>query len=244
MMKVVLCSVHKENPLEYFCLQCENKALCSECVIRQPDHQSHIDQVQLIPKAYPVVKSRIEQLQSELGSRIQKMRQTEQEIEHHRGEVNGIVHNAKSQMQSAFRELRQRIDKREAELLQMVDQASSKQLQTIDSDYRVHHDKRKKIEEMGNLLSGYIAQHDEVQTLDAYTNVKNAIKDVLKSQAITSNHDFQLDSATTQNFGSTIGSLSSQISEMPGLIPSSASAQQQESYKKFAGTIYGGASKH
>jgi hypothetical protein len=64
------CPVHVEEPLHYFCISCENGALCSECVLRTTDHSSHMSDILLIRKAFPVVKTRIAEIQAEAAKTI------------------------------------------------------------------------------------------------------------------------------------------------------------------------------
>ena len=61
-----MCPAHPEEPLAYFCLDCECKCICAECVIHGL-HKGH--EVLSVKKAYPLLQSKVSSLSVELRER-------------------------------------------------------------------------------------------------------------------------------------------------------------------------------
>ena len=94
-----MCASHPDQPLQYFCLDCETKCICAECVIHGI-HKGH--EVLAIKKAYPLLQSKISSLSVELRDRAAELCGLSQSWERKQREMLSFQEQLKQRLQVFF----------------------------------------------------------------------------------------------------------------------------------------------
>ncbi|KAF4757385.1 hypothetical protein FOZ63_019369 [Perkinsus olseni] len=160
------CPVHESEHVQYFCLSCEGPPMCSECVMRSEEHTKHLNQVFLLKKALPLARSRIEELQRGLASRLGDIRQSETDVDQNRRDLDALLEKTKETIHASFASLRASLDRKEQELLS---KAESKR---VDGIHRELQSKREKVEAVAIQMEESMGMNDEVATLASYSEIK------------------------------------------------------------------------
>lgn len=178
----VACREHPDEPVQYFCLDCEQPCVCAECVV----HGMHKDhQVLNLKKAYPVVRAKVEEFLFSIGSRVEELGLVEQRIDQNRRELSQVVATAKLQMSKAFEEVRQRLTKKESELAQNSDNFLQESLSELDSHLRSAREKVRSLDETSAKIRAHINTADHVALLNYYADVRGFLQQTLAGEAST-----------------------------------------------------------
>uniref|UniRef100_A0A0G4I0T8 B box-type domain-containing protein n=1 Tax=Chromera velia CCMP2878 TaxID=1169474 RepID=A0A0G4I0T8_9ALVE len=172
----IACREHPDERVQYFCHTCETPAVCAECVIHGV-HKEH--DVQQLRRAYPVIKSKVEDFLFTVGSRIEELAAVESRIEAHRRELANAVMAAKQQMGKAFEEVRQRLAKKEMELMQNADAFLHESHSELEGHLRTAREKTRGLEETSSKIRSHINTSDEVGLLNYYADVKGFLQSTL-----------------------------------------------------------------
>jgi B-box zinc finger/Putative zinc finger in N-recognin (UBR box) len=80
------CREHPEEEVNYFCFDCQTTSgpICSECVIHGL-HKGH--NVSTLKKAYPQILAKIEELQIQLGTKVDELQLQNQRLESRKREM-------------------------------------------------------------------------------------------------------------------------------------------------------------
>jgi len=99
--------------LQYFCLDCECKCVCSECVIHGT-HKGH--EVLSVKKAYPLLQSKVASLNMELRERVGELNQVARNWERKQQEMYNTQEALKQKMSEHFAELRNTLQLKEHDM--------------------------------------------------------------------------------------------------------------------------------
>jgi hypothetical protein len=184
-MRSVSCATHPDEIVQYFCLKCETKPMCSECVFRSGDHTNHLQEVVLIKKAFPKVKSRINDLVIEFEKSIKDIKINEINLSENKKSMENLNHNCKGQVSRLFSELREVLRVKELELTSKIEEVVDRELKMVDRESQRNSDKRSKIESVSRLLNSVTdvngialsgnALEKEIELLDSFSEMKTVI---------------------------------------------------------------------
>merc|ERR1712107_724513 len=92
-----------EEPLQFFCLQCEEECLCAECALHG-DHQGH--EVENIRSAVHHVPEKAQELISAVRSRLEELNGLEGQLQAAKQEVMDVTQRGKLKISDSFALLR------------------------------------------------------------------------------------------------------------------------------------------
>ena len=167
------CETHPDEVLSYFCFNCEGKCICAECVIHGK-HKSH--EVMRIKKAYPVVRSELEDLLLQLSNKVDEVEMAEERLESRKKEIFEQTQTCKQQIQHSFEDLRARLDKRERELLLEADKVQEENLQEIESCSRALISKAGVLRSMLDKSTKVVKGSEPVELLNFYAEQKVSLE--------------------------------------------------------------------
>ncbi|CAE7799214.1 MID2 [Symbiodinium sp. CCMP2592] len=116
------CPWHPEEPVNYFCLDCESNCVCAECCLHGK-HRGH--SVQCVLKAVCMLPDRAEELLS--ATRIESKRLTSmvKHLREKRLEAAKLVQRGMEDLQTSLREVAVAAQKEESKLMQEADARAS-----------------------------------------------------------------------------------------------------------------------
>lgn len=181
-MRSVSCSAHVDEIVQYFCLKCETRPMCSECVFRSGEHTGHLQDVVLVKKAFPKVRSRINDLVVEFEKSIKDIKINEINLVENKKSIENISANCKGQISKLFNDVRETLRLREHELMGKVESVVDSEIRHLEKDIQKNHDKRVKIESVSQLLNsvrdvqGSGASFErEIELLEAFSEMKSSV---------------------------------------------------------------------
>lgn len=225
-MRSVSCSVHPDEVVQYFCLKCETRPMCAECVFRSGEHTNHLQEVVLIKKAFPKVRGRINDLVSEFEKSIRDVKMNEINLGENKKSLENLNFNCKSQVGKLFDELREAIRIREIELVGKIDTVIDREMKVLDKDIRLNQEKREKIESVFDLINsvreaGSSSFEKEIEVLDAFSEVRTTVAD---SRAELMRNDIRLcqlyiSSDQVSRMQSQIEDMKESVMRIEGILP-------------------------
>lgn len=231
-MRSVSCAVHGDEVVQYFCLQCESRPMCSECVFRSGEHTSHLEEVVLIKKAFPKIRYRINELVIEFEKSIKEIKINEINLSENKKSIENIHLSCKGQVAKLFNELREALRVKEHELVRQIEQMVEKEVKQLENEINRNAVKRSKIESVSRLLNSVreaqqnspdsLGFEKEIEVLDAFSEMKLS---VLESRAEALKTDLNLvqlfiPSDQVAQMGLQIDNVKQSISALSGIIPS------------------------
>lgn len=182
--RVVYCKEHPEDPLQFFCLQCEreknySECICAECALHGA-HKGH--DVVSVRKAYqdPELRRRMQEaLQRAQG--IMEERERANEIANsERAEVEAVISQGKREIQDAFEKMRQSLSKKEAQLLLAADQTERRANSKLRAKTKAAEEHVRTLQEAQAALRKLDARGEEVKVLNAYAIIRAKVLSVLR----------------------------------------------------------------
>jgi|LauGreDrversion4_2_1035121.scaffolds.fasta_scaffold04613_3 hypothetical protein len=183
-MRSVSCSTHTDVPIQYFCLRCETRPMCAECVFRSPDHQSHLSEVVLIKKAFPKIRARINDMIIGYEKSIKEIRTSELSLVENKKSVENVGATSKIQIDKYFNEIRESLRRKQDELVAQVEQVVDKEVTDITREIFACTERREKLESVSKLLNSVrdssvetLSSEREVEVLDSFSEMKTIISE-------------------------------------------------------------------
>eukprot|EP01067_Filipodium_phascolosomae_P002915 Filipodium_phascolosomae@DN251_c0_g1_i2.p1 len=211
------CKTHCDEPVAYFCLQCECECICAECVIHG-DHRNH--DVQKIRRAYPLIKSKVEDFIFSVNGRIEELTLAEQRIESHRRELQATVSSAKQQMAKSFEEVRQRLASKEKELMANVDIFLRDGESEIDNRTKTNKQKMAELQGSAEKIRRHLSAGDDlsaqVMLLNFYAEARGLLNQSLLESA-NANQAEQFPSLMQRKVALDVDSVNAHIEALQGL---------------------------
>ena len=230
-MRSVSCSTHPDVPIQYFCLRCETRPMCAECVFRSPDHQSHLSEVVLIRKAFPKIRARINDMIVGYEKSIKEIRTSELSLVENRKSVENVGATSKIQIDKYFNDIRESLKRKQDELVAQVDQIVDREVTEISREIFSCTERREKLESVSKLLNSVrdssvesLSSEREVEVLDSFAEMKTIIADSNSSNGGRRFGSMELvqlfvpaDAINVMN--SSIREIKSAIAGLPGVVP-------------------------
>ena len=239
-MRSIGCHSHPEEPIQYFCLRCETRPMCAECVFRSGEHTSHLNEVVLVKKAFPKIKSRMNDLIVSFQKSIKENKFFEQNLFENKKSIETIGSNSRIQVGKYFADIRQLLKDKETELLRQIDSSVDAEICVIDQEIRECGQKRDKIESVSRLLhdvsgteniGGSITER-EIEVLESFSEMKSIIASSNSGQS--ADNTFRLvqlyiphESVATMD--KNIGHIREEISQLAGIVPTRGTAHKDPS---------------
>merc|ERR1719387_1242242 len=121
-MRFVPCKSHPEEPIQFFCLDCETECICAECVVHGA-HKGH--EVLNVKKAYANLCGKVEQLLDVAKQRIEELGSSIQQLEGQKRDLELVAVGGRQGIRDAFKTLRAQLTQKEAEVLRRIEESAS-----------------------------------------------------------------------------------------------------------------------
>ena len=172
----LFCNKHNEE-LTYFCFDCFQKCICSECVVHG-DHKNH--EVLNVKKAYPLIIEKANEYIGELSGRITDIGHIYNSLETKKKEVLTKSEGIKQEMQNAFQEIRIRLDKKEKELLDKADMIKNEQIQEISTFSRIIQGKLVSLNKMIDHINSNLMRREDTSFINFFSEAKEKINSFME----------------------------------------------------------------
>ena len=245
-MRSVSCSVHADEVVQYFCLKCETRPMCSECVFRSGEHTNHLQDVVLIKKAFPKVRARINDLVSEFEKSIRDVKLNEVNLGENKKSLDNLNFNCKGQVAKLFDELREAIRAREIEIVGLIESVIEREMKQVEKEIRFNQEKREKIESVFDLINsvrdaGSSSFEKEIEILDSFSEVRTTVSE---SRAELLRNEVRLvqlyiNSDQVARMQTRIDEIRSSVAKIEGIIP----ANSMSSFDEARSTTSSGSGK-
>jgi hypothetical protein len=173
-----LCKEHGEE-LTYYCLDCQCRCICSECVVHGI-HKNH--EVMNVKRAYPFVVEKTEDLMFQVQNRIQELSNVQFSIDNKKKELVDSTNLLKQEMSSAFEEIKMRLQKKEKEIMEKADLFLQEHLQELSTYSRVLQSKIISFNKLIDGINSNVTRKDEINLLNFYSENKNRILGNIESE--------------------------------------------------------------
>ena len=213
------CPEHPEEQVQYFCLTCETRPVCAECVFRgvgAEKHHSHLQQVVLVKKAFPVVRMKVDDVSNALEAVNRDVASKRRSLDETRTQLQEVCEAAKAQMRRGFAEIAERLKTKEQELCKRVDDLFFSELDTVNADTEIASSKMSSVDSIIQRMTDAVTLHDEVGTLTVYAEAKEMLKEPgpnMKGTKISISPEASLVHAEHVN------AIHNAITAMAGLVP-------------------------
>ena len=165
------CDEHGELDVTYFCLTCESRCVCTECVVHGA-HAGH--DVRLIRQALPIVRESMASIQDTIASRAEQLDRTRGDLVAQRRAITEESKVAKERTSAAFAQLHEALRERERQLLADVDEATRATVDEIDGYTCVLTEHVDGLLRVGDVVRADASRDDSVAVLNAYAEQKDA----------------------------------------------------------------------
>lgn len=161
------CPVHPEEPLNYFCVDCQSDCICAECVLRG-EHQGH--SVQCVREAARQLPLKVQGLVSDVRVRGEALKGLAARTRERRHDLAEAVSAGQEDLREALRRVSAALQEEERLLLQQVERCSSDVSGYFGADNEAH------IAEAHAMLSKFHQSGDVVQALNWYAKLHQALR--------------------------------------------------------------------
>ena len=213
------CEEHPEEPVQYFCLSCESKPICAECVFRGTKHHSHLSEVLPLRKAFPAVRARLEETHLSLDNTARDTGNRKRELEEASEQLVALGEQAKAQMKRGFDEIRERLRTKEVDLFRRIDEMVMTEGRGLSGEIEALANRQIKLEELANSLASNVASNDELASLASFADAKQLLKESISNPTTSIVPRMQIPPEMALQHSEAINALHSAVSEIAGLIP-------------------------
>jgi len=189
----VACKLHPNEPVQFFCLECENGCICAECALHG-EHSTHMDKVMSLKKAYPHVRGKIEEMLASYSERLDDIKQNEIALEGRMRHLAAVSEQAKQHTSKVFALVRDCVAEKERELLARIGEVIKQRADSVDREATALRSRKAQLDENANLISRHMQLENEVGTLAWYADAKAILNEIgpdprAPSQALEINQD-------------------------------------------------------
>jgi len=158
------CPLHPEDPLQFFCLDCE-ECICAECAVHGA-HRGH--DVLNVRLAYKKLSGRISELLEASQCRAEEHTRAMQQAATQRRDVDLVIARGRRSIQEAFERLRVTLSQKEAHLLLAADACERAAAERLTQRTTMAEDCARAIKEAQGALTKVDSRGDEVRVLNSY----------------------------------------------------------------------------
>ena len=228
-MRSVGCHSHPDEPIQYFCLRCETRPMCSECVFRSGEHSNHLNDVVLVKKAFPKIKSRMNELIVSFEKSIKENRYLELNLFENKKSVETIGSNSKIQIEKYFSDLHHLLKDREADMISQVSATVDTEVVEIEKEAKKCAIKREKMESVSKILQevsmfgapdgGSITER-EIEVLESFSEMKSVISETRNEKNSFKLVQLYIPSDSVALMDKQVNKIKSDISSLCNIVPS------------------------
>mmetsp|Transcript_89666 Transcript_89666/g.159272 ORF Transcript_89666/g.159272 Transcript_89666/m.159272 type:complete len:578 (+) Transcript_89666:87-1820(+) len=160
------CPIHPEEPLNYFCMDCQSYCICAECVLHG-EHQGH--QVQCLREALQQLPEKVQSLSPLVRTRVEGLQTVASQARERRQEVQQAVSRGQEELAQVLKELRAALQQEEARILLDADASCKDIAALLDAEEEAS------ITEAHMTFSQAYKSGDAVQALNCYGKLKQVL---------------------------------------------------------------------
>jgi len=175
---VQYCSVHPEEPAQFFCLDCESECICAECAV-QRDGAHHGHDVINVRTAYQRLSGEIASLLEASRMRANENARTIQQAKVMRRDLDSVIDRGKRSIQEAFEHMQASLRVKEAELLTGCDDCRAAADRALARRAEEAERRASEVWEVHAMLDGVDTHGDEVKVLNSYAVTRAAAVRIL-----------------------------------------------------------------
>mmetsp|Transcript_118984 Transcript_118984/g.210328 ORF Transcript_118984/g.210328 Transcript_118984/m.210328 type:complete len:558 (+) Transcript_118984:59-1732(+) len=171
------CPVHPEDPLQFFCLTCENQeCICAECAVHGA-HRGH--DVLNVRHAHKQLSAEIVNVLNASQVRQEEHSREMQRATAARSEVDLVIAKGKRAIQEMFEKMRASLSRKEAELLQASDQVERLATAALARRTAAAEGHVRALQQAQAVLRRLDNRGDEVKVLNTYASARGKVVRVL-----------------------------------------------------------------
>jgi hypothetical protein len=209
------CKVYPGEPVQFFCLKCE-QLLSAEAALHDGHHHDHVDQVLAIKKAYPHVKSAIENMLASYSERLDEIKSHEIAVEGRMRHLAAVADQAKQHTAKVFALVREALGETERELLGRIGDAVKQRADSVDAEATMLRTRKGQLHQNAELISRHMQLEDPVGTLAWYSESKQLLG-ALGPELALKGQDLQIDHPSVARLGDDIEHVCHQIRSLSGV---------------------------
>jgi len=165
------CKEHGE-PISYLCLDCMINCICPECIIHGT-HKNH--EVLNIKKAYPLIYKKIQEIGSNINSKVKELYSAQNGIEQKRKDISMLNQKCKIDVKQAFNEIRSLLDKKEKEIIKNIENTLNDNLNELNNCNNLIQKRLVSMSKLTETINSYLMKKKEINLINFYTENKNKI---------------------------------------------------------------------
>jgi len=170
----VFCAEHPDEMVNYFCFQCNCGNICAEWVIHGT-HKGH--DVQTLKKAHPLVCSKLEDLKSNVNTKIEELITSQQKLDLGKKDMADQVSGVKKRISDVFSDLKMNIERKEQEMLREADDFEDQNVKQIDNLLRLANGRAMNLSEHTHTIKDILNSHDHKAAWDFFSKNYEKIKE-------------------------------------------------------------------
>lgn len=225
------CQEHGEE-ITYLCFDCLSKCICSECVVHGI-HKNH--EVINTKKAYPIICEKANELLNHVGDKVKDLSAADRTLELKRNEILAISERCKRDIQNAFEEMRNKLNRKEKEIYDKTDLSVQDNIQELNTYSRILQSKIISLNKTIDSIQTRLMRKDELGLINFYCENKNKILtnseitelDNMPDLGTISNLNVNIDKSSFEEMVNSLNAIHFEITSMKGI----GMTQQESAYK-------------
>ena len=153
------CKDHPGEFLTYFCFECVNNLICSECVIHVIHHEHNVLNIK---KAVPRIKTKLEEVKISIESAISKIKENLKDLDLYKKKIIDDAQLSKTKVKETFDLLVNLLKMKESELLSKIDDQYEENISDFNNILSNLNSKYNEIKNYNELLGKTISSNDIV----------------------------------------------------------------------------------
>lgn len=207
-MRFVPCKHHPDEPLQFFCLDCETECICAECAVHG-EHKDH--EVLNVKKAYQNLCNKVESLLDVAKTRVEELGTAMNRLEVQKRDLEAIAVGGRQGIRDAFEQVRRQISQKEAEVLRRIDEAAVDANRQLEEHAPATEEKIRTLQESQSKLQRFCNEGQDVQALNWYATAKHTMDDLLSRREANPEEDMNGLNANFQRFQDISGNIKEEV---------------------------------
>lgn len=174
----VNCREHNEEPLSYYCLECNGVCICAECAIRGK-HMGH--DVQTITKSYPRIRRKVEEVVDVLKTNDLRVKNIISQLNAYENKCQENAEQLKEDLHAAFETTHAMLRQREQEFISKTNRDVETIRAQLQGSIEEAQQKRRAVQDAIAVVADNLENDDEIGLLNYYGTQKDSLHDVLRN---------------------------------------------------------------
>jgi hypothetical protein len=146
--------------------------ICPECIIHGT-HKNH--DVLNIKKAYPLIYKKIQDIGSNINSKVKELYSAQNSIEQKRKDISLLNQKCKIDVKQTFNEIRSLLDKKEKEIIKNIENTLNDNLNELNNCNNLIQKRLLSMNKLTEIINSHLMQKKEINLINFYTENKNKI---------------------------------------------------------------------